>query len=148
MLSRALLIAALVVAPLAAQENLFLHVPDPKSKTRIEAVALFSRPSPGGFLPVRITVNNGSDQEGKIELATTCTASGYREDSLLNSSFAFDAPAEKSTRHDILVPCCTLMNYSGGSEGTINVSVRMSGSFGSISNNLSAAYSENQPAVL
>ena len=147
MLPRALLIAALAAAPLAAQENLFLHVPDPAAKTRIEAVALFSRPSPGGFLPVRITVNNGSDRNGKIALDTVCRTGGFGEQTTLDSSFSLEAPAQQSTRHDILVPCATLLSYAG-IDGNISVNVRMSGDFGANSNQLAGSYSENQPAIL
>ena len=142
MLPRALLLAALFAAPLAAQENLFVHVPDPKLK-----VALFSRPSPGGYVPVRITVNNGSDQAGKLEITTTCTAGSYNEDSTLNSSFTLDAAAEQSSLHDILVPCPSLLDYSRG-DGSVTMNLRMGGTFGSHSGDLSASYSDSQPAVL
>lgn len=147
MLSRALLLAALFVAPLAAQENLFVHVPDPKLKIRIEAVALFSRPSPGGYVPVRITVNNGSDQAGKLDISTTCTSGSFNDGSTLNSTFTLEAPAEQSSLHDILVPCPTLLDYSRG-DGSATMNLRMSGSFGSSAGSISGSYSEGQPAVL
>ena len=147
MLSRALLATLLFVAPLAAQESLFLHVTDPKTNTRVEAVALFSRPAPGGFLPVRITVNNPADQDGKIGIDTTCSAGGYGDEARLSSSFSLDIPAGKATRHDILVPCNTLLNFGRG-DGSISVTTGLSGSFGSESGALSANYSEDQPAIL
>ena len=147
MLPRALLLAALFAAPLAAQENLFIHAPDPKLKIRIEAVALVSRPSPGGFVPVRITVNNGSEEAGKIEISTTTTAGSYNEGSTLNSSFTLEAPAQQSTLHDLLVPCPSLLDYSRG-DGTVTMSLRMGGSFGAASGAVSATYSDGQPAVL
>ncbi len=144
MLARIFPLLALLALQAAAQENLFLHVPDPKSKTRVEAVALFSRPAPGGFLPVRITVNNGSDRNGSISVATTSTAGGYgEEDSTMNSSFTLEAPAEQSTRHDLLVPLCPLL-----SEGATTMRLRMSGDFGSNSASLSTGYSDTQAAVL
>ncbi|RYD61922.1 MAG: hypothetical protein EOP83_15905, partial [Verrucomicrobiaceae bacterium] len=71
MLKRLLFLLVSLVAPLGAQEMLFNHVPDPKAKTKVEATALFNRPAPGGFLPVRVTVNNPSEQEGKITISTT-----------------------------------------------------------------------------
>ncbi|QJE98748.1 hypothetical protein [Luteolibacter luteus] len=147
MLLRALLLATLFAAPLAAQENLFIQAPDPKLKVRIEADALFNRPSPGGFVPVRISVNNGSDQTGKLEISTTCTTGGFDNGSTLNSTFTLEAPAEQATLHDILVPCPSLLDYSRG-DGTVTMNLRMSGTFGTASGSLSATYSDGQPAVL
>ncbi|WP_035602811.1 hypothetical protein [Haloferula sp. BvORR071] len=149
MLPRALALLCLLAAPLAAQENLFGHQPDPKSKTRIEAEALFSRPAPGGFLPVRITITNANEAEGSIELRCTSSDSDFRgQGSEMTSSFKLSAPAGKTTQQDVLVPCNTLLNYSSGSNGTINVVVNMSGSFGSSTGNLSGNYQESQAALL
>jgi hypothetical protein len=147
--SRALLAALLFAAPLAAQDTLFQQQPDPKSNTRVEAVALFSRPSPGGFLPVRVTVVNAGEQDGSIDLRGTANDGNYAgQGSEMTSTFKLDAPAGKSTRHDILVPCNTLLNFGYGRAGTINVNVTMSGSFGPNTGGVTANYSENQPAVL
>ncbi len=147
--SRALLAALLLTAPLAAQEVLFQQQPDPKSNTRVEAVALFSRPSPGGFLPVRVTVNNASEQDGNIDLRCTANDGNYGgEGSEMTSTFKLDAPAGKSTRHDILVPCNTLLNFGYARTGTIHVAVMMSGSFGSHAGNVTGNYMDSQPAVL
>lgn len=147
MVSRVFLAATLLASPLAAQESLFLHVPDPKSKTRVEATALFSTPPPGGFLPVRITINNPSENDGEITIRTTSSDGNYGgEGSEMTSSMPLDAPAGKATTHDILVPCTTILNYSGG--GQQMVELRMSGSFGSNAANLQSSYGEGQPAVL
>ncbi len=144
MLARIFPLLALLAAQAAAQENLFLHVPDPKSTTRIEAVALFSRPAPGGFLPVRMIVNNGSDRAGSISVATTSTAGGYGgEDSTMTSSFTLEAPAEQSSRHDLLVPLCQLLG-----DGGTSMNLRMSGDFGPHAATLSTSYSDSQAAVL
>jgi hypothetical protein len=147
--SRALLAALLFTAPLAAQEILFQQQPDSKSNTRVEAVALFSYPAPGGFLPVRVTVTNAGEQDGNIDLRCTANDSGFGgEGSEMTSTFKLDAPAGKSSRHDILVPSTTLLNYRYGRNGTITVSVSMSGSFGANSGSVTGEYLENQPAVL
>ncbi|MCW1915359.1 hypothetical protein OJ996_17375 [Luteolibacter sp. GHJ8] len=147
--SRALLAALLFAAPLAAQETLFQQQPDPKSNTRVEAVALFSRPSPGGFLPVRVTVTNAGEQDGDITLRCVANDGNYGgEGSEMNSSYKLDAPAGKSTKHDILIPCNTLLNYGYASLGTTNVTVTMSGSFGANSGSVSGSYLHDQPAVL
>ncbi|WP_193214131.1 hypothetical protein [Luteolibacter marinus] len=142
-----LLALALLASPLAAQESLFLHIPDPKSKTRVEAVALFSRAAPCGYLPVRITVNNASEKDGAINLGTTSSDGRYGgEGSEMSSSFRLDAPAGKATVHDILVPCTTVLNFYGS--GQQSIEFRLSGSFGSNSTSLTTSNSEEQPAVL
>lgn len=152
--SRALPLALLLMAaPFAAQaqESLFGHQPDPKSKTRVECKALFSRPAPGGYLPIRVTVNNAGEQDGTIDLKCTSGDGGYGDQgSQLTSSFKLSAPAGKATSHDVLVPCTTMLNYfgGGGGGGAVNVGVVMTGSFGSNSGNLSSHYDDDQPAVL
>lgn len=134
-----------IAAPLAAQETIFNHEPDPKSKARVEAVALFSTPPPNGFLPVRITVHNPGEQEGELKFTTTSTDGSYGgSGSEMTSSFILKAAPEKTTRHDILVPCTTVLNYGGQQ----SVSVRMSGFLGSSQGGVSASYSDGQPAVL
>ncbi|MEK7950417.1 hypothetical protein [Luteolibacter soli] len=146
MLKRLLFLLVSLVAPLGAQEMLFSHVPDPKTKTKVDAVALFNRPAPGGFLPVRITVNNTSEQEGKINISTT-SEDGYGDrGSEITSSFDLTIPAERNSVHDILVPCATLLNF--GSGGFVSVDVRLSGSYGSASGKLNANYDDSQSAVL
>jgi hypothetical protein len=147
MRKRLLVLLLSAVAPLGAQETLFNHVPDPRAKTRVEAVALFNRPAPGGFLPVRVTVSNPSENEGKITLSTESTDgdSGDRG-SELSSSFELTIPAQKNSVHDLLVPCTTLLNYNYG--GRMNVVVRLSGSYGSAVGSLNTNYREDQTAVL
>ncbi|MCW1883313.1 hypothetical protein OKA04_01140 [Luteolibacter flavescens] len=144
---RLLLLLASLVAPLGAQEVLFNHIPDPKTKTRVEAVALFNRPAPGGFLPVRLTVNNTSEQQGSITISTESSDASYSgQGSELTSSFNLTIPEKRTSVHDILVPCTTLLNYRYG--GNMNVSVRMSGSFGAASGSLRTGYRDDQPAIL
>jgi hypothetical protein len=147
MLKRLLFLVSLV-APLGAQEVLFNHVPDPKAKTKVEAVALFNRPAPGGFLPVRVTVNNPSEQDGRITLATESSdGSGYgNSGSEVTSSFELTIPAQRTSVHDLLVPCTTLLNYNSG--GHLALTVSLSGSYGGAVGNLRTSYPDNQPAVL
>ena len=149
MRKRLLLLLASLIAPLGAQEVLFNHVPDPKAKTKVEAVALFNRPAPGGFLPVRVTVVNPNEQEGRLTFNTESSdGGGYGggQGSELTSSFELTIPAQRTSVHDLLVPCTTLLNYSYG--GNVNVTVRMSGSYGGAAGNVQTSYSDNQPALL
>ena len=142
---RSLLLLLLAASPLAAQENLFLHVPDPKSKAKVEATALFSRPAPGGFLPVRLTVTNPSDDDRAFEISATSSDQAYgNQGSELRSRFALSAPAGKTSRHEILIPCTTSL-YSDCSQ-TVNLA--LSGSFGTNSGGINANFAETQPVVL
>jgi hypothetical protein len=145
MLFRRSLALALLVAPLAAQETIFNHEPDPKSKARVEVVALFSAPPPNGFLPIRITVNNPGEQEGELNFTTTSNDGSYGGNgSEMTSSFSIKAAPGKTTRHDILVPCTTVLNYGGRQ----SVGLQMSGFLGSSAGNVNATYNDQQPAVL
>ena len=144
MLFRPALALALLAAPLAAQETLFNHEPDPKSKMRVEAVALFSAPPPNGFLPVRVTVHNPRDQEAQLNFTTTSSDGSYSgEGSELTSNFSIKAAPGKTTRHDLLVPCTVVLN--GGEQ---SVQFRMSGDFGGNSGSVSTSYMDDQPALL
>jgi hypothetical protein len=135
----------LLASPLAAQETLFNHEPDPKSKMRVEAVALFSTPPPNGFLPVRVTVNNPRDQEAEINFSSTSGDDSYSGNgSELTSSFTIKAAPGKTTRHDLLVPCTTVLN-NGGEQ---SVELRMSGDFGTNRGSVSTSYTDDQPALL
>jgi hypothetical protein len=142
---RPALALALLVAPLAAQETIFNHEPNPKAKIRVEAVALFSEPPPNGFLPVRVTVNNPTDQEADINFSTRSSDGAYSGNgNTTTSTFNLKAAAGKTTRHDLLVPCTTVLESGGQQE----VSLQMSGSFGSHGGSLRTSYGEDQPAVL
>ena len=57
-MSRLILTLLTLLTPLAAQEVLFRQVFDTKTDTHIEATALFSSPSLGGYMPVRILIAN------------------------------------------------------------------------------------------
>jgi len=140
-----LLLFLLLAFPLAAQENLFIHVPDPKSKAKVEATALFSRPAPGGFLPVRLTVTNPSASERAFEISATSSDNAYGNNgSELRSRFALSAPAGRTSRHEILIPCTTSLN--SGSSQTVNLT--LSGDFGTNSGSINATFGETQPAIL
>ena len=140
-----LLLFLLAAFPLLAQENLFLHVPDPKSKAKVEATALFNRPAPGGFLPVLVTVTNPSENDRDFEISATSSDNAYGNyGSELTSSFNLTAPAGKTSRHQILIPCTTGLS-SGNSP---SVAIRLAGSFGFANGHLSATLGDTQPAIL
>ncbi len=134
-----------IAAPLAAQEVLFNHQPDPKSKARVEAVALFNQPPPNGFLPVRVTITNPGEQEAEFTFSTTSSDGSYGgSGSVTTSTFRIQAAPGKTSRHDLLVPCTTVLNHGGQQ----SVNLRMTGPFGGNQGGLQTSYSDDQPAVL
>lgn len=136
----ALLLALLTSA--SAQETLFRQVYDTKTDTHVEVTALFSKPAPRGYLPVRLKVANQLTGDRPLTLSFT---SSFGNDARLKSSFSFDAPGEKISEHDILVPLITTMSasYDGPT-----VEVTLSGGFGGASRSFSSVVSSEQPSVL
>ena len=133
------------LSPAAAQTSLIRKVSDARSDTHIEVTALFSAPSPGGFLPVRVTINNPLAAE-RSALLSFDASSGFGQGVRSTSTFPFSAPPGKTVTRDILVP----IHPRNGSymSSSVQVEVRMSGSFGEEYASLDAAYDTSQPAVL
>lgn len=129
-----------------AQEQLFRVVVDTKTDTFVEVTALFTRPAPSGFLPVRVTIANHLPSDRSLSLSFE-SSNGYGDGgSRTKSDFSFEAPAEKASEHDILVPLATLIG--GSYSGSAQVQVSLTGSMGASVGNLSAEYEPDQPAVL
>lgn len=127
----------------SAQEQLIRVQTDPKTDSFIEVTALFTKPSPSGYLPVRVKIANRLTSNRSASL-TFESSNGYGDSgSRMKSTFSFDAPAEKASEHDILVPLIALC-----SEGTAQISVNLYGSMGSSVGSISAEYTPDQPAVL
>ncbi|MDB6076717.1 MAG: hypothetical protein JWO82_464 [Akkermansiaceae bacterium] len=122
-----------------------MHAPDPEGNLRIEAQALFSQPSRGGFLPVRVTVSNKTKNAGTVKLHCVSSASGYRAaESQVESDFSIKGEAEKTISQDILVPL-----FNAGSRNTSeSIRVQMSGSFGEAQGSLNVDGIDGKPAVL
>lgn len=133
----ALLFAFTAVA--SAQETVIHSVYDTESNTYADVVALFGRPAPRGYLPVRVKLVNRLKTGRSVSLATTSTSGN----SQLKSSFSFDVPGEKSMEQDILVPLVTATE-----SGTCGVEFSLTGGFGITSNRIYGEHAEKQPAVL
>lgn len=148
MMRRPALLLFALAANAAAQEQLIREVTDPKTDTHVEITSLFSTPSARGYLPVRVTVANRLESNRSVTVSFESVADTYgygRDGSKVTSSFTFDAPAEKSADHDILVPLPTVI---GGRGSNTSVRTTLSGTLGSSSHSLSAQFAENQPGVL
>ena len=98
---------------------------DPVTDTHVEVLALFSKPSPGGFLPVRVKIANNLKNDSRVRLDFESRAD-YGNDLAARSSFSFDTPGGKTFTRDIIVP----LSPPGDSYGGANVTARLGGSMG------------------
>ena len=134
----------LTLASLAnAQEVIFRQVADTKTDTHVEVTSLFSHPSLGGYLPVRVLVANNQTIPHKIFLNFEDT-SNYGGEFSTSSSYSFLAPAGRTVSQDILVPLAA----QNGSASYGELSVSLNGSMGNTTGSLSPVFSPGQPAVL
>ena len=127
----------------SAQETMIRQVFDPVSDTHVEVLALFSKPSPGGYLPVRVKIANNLKNDSRVRLDFE-SKSDYGTNLGARSSFSFDTPGGKSTTRDIIVPLCPPGGYYDGN----NVTARLSGSMGMAENTIRSSIDKSQPAVL
>ncbi|MEO8615872.1 MAG: hypothetical protein ABI600_12085 [Luteolibacter sp.] len=141
---RRLLLLFLLATHVSAQETIIREVYDTKTDTHVEVMALFSKPSPGGYLPVRVKVANNLQNDRSIQL-TFESATNYSRGNHTSSSFGFTAPAGKTLTQDILVP---LSPGTGTSSYGGNVTTRLSGSLGEASNSLADIPDSSKAAVL
>ena len=144
------LIAAFLTLPLIAQESLFREVPRatfPKDKTEVQVDALFSMPSPTGYLPVRITVVNQRKSDGDLKISTESRSGSGGDDSSISSEFSVSSGNGTTSTHDLIVPLTTVLNHGGYGNGS-TISVSMNGSFGRNSGNLQSNYADDASAVM
>lgn len=142
---RLLLLLLLSLSGLAfSQETMIRYVHDTKTDTHVEVVSLFSKPSAGGYFPVRVKVAN--NQKGGHVIRLKFSSSGnYNSGSRTTSEFEINAPAEKITTRDILVP----LNPAAETHGSnVYLAVAMSGTMGIQNNTVNAEFSTDQPSVL
>ena len=140
---RLLLLLALAL-PVSAQETMIREVFDPVTDTHVEVLALFSKPSPGGYFPVRVKIANNLKSDSSIRLDFESKVDN-NDDLNADSSFTLTAGAGKTVTRDILVP----LSPPGSSSGSrTNVTARLSGTLGMATNNARSNYDASQPAVL
>lgn len=142
----AMLLALLVCGPLTqAQETMLRQVFDTKTDTHVEVLALFSQPSRGGYLPVRVKVANNLTNQRQVRLDFT-SAPGYFGSGLqTRSSFTFNAPPGKTVVSDVMVPTCAAPSRSFH-EST--VSLHLTGSLGETRGMIQGQTADTMPGVL
>ena len=141
---RRLFLSLAIASQVSAQETMIRQIFDTKTDTHVEVLALFSKPSPGGYLPVRVKIANNLTTPRSVQLAFD-SGTNYSQGNQAASSFGFSAAAGKTVTRDILVP---LSPSSGSSSWGGNLEVRMSGSMGQATYSLAALNNSSEPAVL
>lgn len=139
---RFLILLALALR-VSAQDTMIREVFDPKTDTHVEVLALFTKPSPGGYFPVRVKIANNLKTDRSIRLDFS-SGQSYSSDLTTKSSFDFTAGAGKTVTRDIMVPLCP----PSDSYGNNSLELKMSGSLGQASNSLYAEVGISQPSVL
>lgn len=127
----------------SAQEVIFRQVSDTKTDTHVEVTSLFSHPSLGGYLPVRVLIANNQKIPHKVFLSFK-DATDYNDEISTTSSYSFLAPAGRTVSQDILVPLTAQNGIASYHELTVN----LNGSMGKVSGSVSTVFSPDQPAVL
>ena len=141
---RFLLLTALLAASASAQETMIHEVIDPKTNTHVNVTALFSEPSRGGFMPVRVRIANNLPGDRSIRLDFKSSAS-YDSRISTRSSFPIKAPAGKTLTRDIMVP---LSPSPTPHADACNLTANLSGSLGNAENTIRVSTASDTPAVL
>ncbi len=139
---RHLLFLLALVIPVSAQETMIRKVFDTKTDTHVEVLALFTQPSRGGFLPVRVKIANNLKSDRSINLSFECKQ-GYGVSA--SSEFSFTAAAGKALTQDIMVPLISSPTPYGDQLG---LTANLSGSLGSESGTIRSETSSGIPSVL
>jgi hypothetical protein len=126
-----------------AQEVLFRQVLDAKSSTYVEATALFSSPSLGGYHPVRVTVSNNQIVPHSIHLNFT-SSKDYRSSLSTSSEFSFYVEKGKTVSYDIMVP----LGAQNGGMTYDQFKVSLTGTMGKNGHSEQIRFDSSQPAVL
>jgi hypothetical protein len=137
------LLSLALVLQVSAQETMIRQVFHPLSDTHVEVLALFSKPSPGGYFPVRVKIANNLKNDSNVWIEFKSKAD-YANDLQTTSSFNFTASGGKTVTRDILVP----LSPPGRSYGGTNVESTLGGSMGRASNTIRSTLDYKRPAVL
>ena len=142
MIRIALIYLALVTFTLA-QQTLFRQVADTRTDTHVEVLSLFSHPSLGGYMPIRIVIANNQKIPHKIFLNFK-DSNNYDEALSTSSEFSFAASPLKTSTYEILVP----LGAQNGTLANHTLETKLSGTMGNSESDISSVFSESQVAVL
>ena len=121
-------------ASLHAQNELLNESYDKKNKTTAKLRPLVGAPPSSGYMPLRLTLKNGTKSEKNWKLAFNSKSerdyfhyySGRDDYPTLTSTFSYTCPPESSKTYDILVPVVTTTPNSRNDFANSSLNVEMS----------------------
>lgn len=125
---RALLTAFLILAwgalSASAQNELINRTYDPKTNTKIVITALHGSLPATGYMPVRVTLHNGTPIKRRWTFRFTSSDLGYVNDgNEVRSNFSAECDAEQSLSFDFLVPLVTAFQMGYPTSTNLDVTV-------------------------
>lgn len=144
---RLLLPWIILLLPASAQTTILRHVADAASDTHVEVSSPLSEPPPTGWFPVRVKIANPlpRTQEVKLDFSSGSGWMGGNERS--SCAFTIAAKPREVVIRDLLVPIHPARNASAASYGEM-LTVKLEGSLGEESGNVSRSSPGDEPAVL
>lgn len=138
-----LLITILLTHPALAQSTLLRHVADAKTNTELEVTSLFSRPSLGGFHPVRINARNNQKIPHRFTLRFEDML-GYDSALSTTSEYSFLLKPGTSLSRDLTIP----LSAQNGTLAENNLHLTLTGTMGRANTSTSALFTIDQANVL
>lgn len=86
-----------------------------KTKSSIEAASIFSGSPHIGFDTIRFTVRNESNDPMTFNIRSNNMSGGYRDSHTYEGEQKFVAPKQQTSTHIVLVPVCTIPDWTSSS---------------------------------
>jgi hypothetical protein len=153
-LTALLLILFVTSAGLHAQRELINHSYDKKNKTTAKLSPLVGSLPSSGYMPLRLTLKNGTKFEKEWTLDFNSESSGdyygrrNSDHPTLTSEFSYSCPPESTKTYDILVPVVTSMPRSHTDTATSTLSIKLISGGKTINDSMSCNQHKNLPATL
>jgi len=148
-----LLAFLLLASPLTlqAQHQLVRQVYDTPTNTWVEVTSLFGKLPAYGYAPIRVTINNGTQEKQNFVLKFTSKddhSYGQDSGSRMNSSFSCSCDPSSKETYDFLVPLTSIFQTSSYNSGTgLDLTLSCSG-YASTSGHMFTETSDTWPTIL
>ena len=153
-LTALLLILFVTSAELHAQRELINHSDDKKNKTTATLSPLVGSLPSSGYMPLRLTLKNGTKFEKEWKLDFNSEAKGdysfgrNSDHPTLTSKFSYSCPPESTKTYDILVPVVTSIPKSHTDKAASTLSIKLTSDGKTIPDSMSCNQHMDQPATL
>lgn len=153
-LTALLLILFVTSAELHAQRELINHSYDKKNKTTATLSPLVGSLPSSGYMPLRLTLKNGTKFEKEWKLDFNSEAKGdysfgrNSDHPTLTSKFSYSCPPESTKTYDILVPVVTSIPQSHTDTAASTLSIKLTSDGKTIPDSMSCKQHMDHPATL